>query len=195
MNIFAILHHQKIYQYFFVLDKQCLCKRNEPFETIDGVEIRKKWLTRAECLEAEGQCKDECQCLLNGETTLEFRAYCNSRQHGGYCLDEADKCNSFQDDIRCLCANNEGTETACIKREDCGKEGEANFSYWGDCTDECYCEIRGCEEGQDCYSNVTWRKKKDCWSKSGEGYYCSVETYIESQSSEEGKYIYFLILE
>ena len=171
-----------------------MCKRNEPFEKKDGVDITKKWLTRAKCLEEKGQCTDECQCFLNGETTLEFRAHCNSRQHAGYCLDEADKCNSFQDDVKCLCANNEGTETACIKREDCGAEGEVNFSYWGDCTDQCYCKIEGCKEGQDCYANVTWRKKKDCWLKSGEGYYCSVETYIESRSSEEGKYISFLIM-
>jgi len=160
-------------------DAICLCVTN----TNDKIE--KEWLPRADCRESKGNCIDECECKVNGETSPELRDYCNSRQHGGYCLDQAEDCNYAQDDFKCLCANNEGSRTKCIKREDCGKTGEPNFTYRGKCTDECYCKIEGCEEGQDCYENVTWGTKEDCWSKASEGYYCSVDAVIGNRNSGE----------
>lgn len=160
----------------------CLCVEKTPTPSEKAPYMQMQWMSRADCRSKKGfQCDDECQCKVSNnddETDWVLRDYCNSRQTKGYCID--DKCLKdnvyYQDDTSCPCSNSQGTDVICMNSVECGTQDEPFFKSWGKCTDQCYCKPEGCKAKQDCYVEVGWTTKKECWSK---GYLCSVEEGIE----------------
>jgi len=167
------------------VENPCLCVETSP---APSAKAPMQWKSRADCRSKKGfQCADECQCRVSNndeDTYWELRDYCNSRQTKGYCIDN--KClenNAYYgDDTNCPCSNSQGTEVICMNRDVCGERDEPIFKHWGKCTDQCYCEIEGCKEGQDCYAEVGWSTKEECWSK---GYLCSVEKGIDCTDCDQ----------